>query len=94
MHNQFHIRKGKNVMFTINKQEYEEIVSMISGYCCPCTGRDEHCAETECDVQMICEILWDHVDRNDIKSDEGKSIVEEYGEEFDIDWNDELPFRK
>ncbi len=45
----------------INKQKYEEIVSMIPGYCCSCTDWHGHCAEVECNVQMIvkfCGIIW------------------------------------
>lgn len=81
-------------MFTITRKEYEEIVGLISRCCCPCTGRHGHCAELECDVQFICETLWEHVERNDKKSDERKPVIEGHREESGIDWDDELPFRK
>lgn len=83
-----------DIMFMISRKEYEEIVGVISKYCCPCDYRHEHCAEVECDVQMICEILWEHLERNSIESDEGKAVMECTREESGIDWNDELPFRK
>lgn len=81
-------------MFTIKEEEYREIASLIAKHCCPCMGKKWHCAEAECDVQMICEILWEHLERNSIESDEGKAVMECTREESGIDWNDELPFRK
>lgn len=81
-------------MFALTKKEYEELVGVISKYCCPCDYRHGHCAEIECDVQMLCETLWDHVERNDKKTDEGKSVIEGHREESGIDWAYKLPFRK
>lgn len=86
--------KEKNIMFTLTKNECEELAGIISKYYCPCDSKHGHCAEIECDVQFICEILWDHIERNDKKFDEGKSVIEGHSEEFGIDWDDELPFRK
>lgn len=86
--------KEINIMFTITRKEYEEIVGLISRCCCPCTGRHEHCAETECDVQIICEILWEHLERNDIKSDRERTVIEWTREEANIDLDDKFPFRE
>lgn len=81
-----------NIVFTITRKEYEDIVGMISGYCCPCADRNWHCAEIECDVQMICEILWDHMERNEIKFEKEPGI-ECSSREVDISCDeDKLPF--
>ena len=80
-------------MFTISRKEHEEIVSLISKYCCPCTHPPEYCSEVECDVQMIYEILWEHLEKEDIRFDEEKNVIEWSGEETDIEFDDKLPFR-
>lgn len=82
-------------MFTLTKKEYEEIVALISKFCCPCTGRHGHCAELECDVQFIYEILRDHLEKGNIESDKEEICIEWSGNETDIS-NEEnkLPFRE
>lgn len=82
-----------NIVFTITRKEYEDIVGMISGYCCPCADRNGHCAEIECDVQMICEILWDYMERNEIKFEKEPGI-ECSSREVDISCDeDKFPFK-
>lgn len=84
-----------NIMFTLTKKEYEELIGIISKYCCPCGSKHGHCSEMECDVQMVCEILWEHVDRNDIKSYEEKTAIGWSEGEAEINCDeDKLPFRK
>lgn len=87
--------KEINIMFTLTRKEYEELVGIISKYCCPCDCRQGHCAEIECDVQFICEILWAHMERNEIKSDEEKLATEWSEGETEINCNgDKLPFKE
>ena len=84
-----------NIMFTITKEEYKEISDLIAKYCCPCIGKNWNCAEVECDVQLIDDILWPHVEREDIEHGEDKISIEwsESEEESSYD-EDELPFKK
>jgi len=91
------IYNGKeiNIMFALTKKEYEELVGVISKYCCPCDYRHGHCAEIECDVQMICEILWAHMERNEIKSDEEELAIEWSEGEAASNYNeDKLSFKE
>ena len=81
-------------MFTISRNEHEEIVSLISKYCCPCTHPPEYCSEVECDVQMIYEILWEHLEKNDLKPDEERNAIGCAEEESGMGFDDKLPFRK
>ena len=89
------IYNGKeiNIMFTLTKNQYEELVGVISKYCCPCDYRHGHCAEIECDVQMICEILYDHMERTDIKPEEKLNTEWSRGESDISCDEDKLPFK-
>lgn len=89
------MKRGMNIMFTITKEEYKEISDLIAKYCCPCIGKNWNCAEVECDVQLIDDILWSHVEREDIEHGEDKISIEwsESEEESSYD-EDELPFKK
>lgn len=82
-------------MFTIKEEEYREIASLIAKHCCPCIGKNWHCAEVECDVQMIYEILWEHVERDDTKPDGEKTDLDLIAKECSINLEDDsLPFRE
>ena len=83
-----------NIMFTITKEEYREISDLIAKYCCPCIGKNWNCAEVECYVQFIDEILWNHVEREDIEHGEDNVVEWTESEDESSYDEDELPFRK
>ena len=88
------MKRGMNIMFTITKEEYREISDLIAKYCCPCIGKNWNCAEVECDVQFIDDILWPHVEREDIEHGEDNAIEWTESEDESSYDEDELPFRK
>ncbi len=82
-------------MFTISEEQYREIAHLIAKYCCLCTGKNWHCAEVECTVQMIYEFLWPHVEWDDAKQDVEKTDLDLIEKELGIDLEDDsLPFRE
>ena len=82
-------------MFMITKEQYREIANLIEKYCCPCIGKNWNCAEAECYVHMICEILCDHVEWDDAKQDGEKTDLNQKKKELGIDLEDDkLPFRE
>lgn len=84
-----------NIMFTITEEEYREIAHLIAKYCCPCMGKNWNCAEVECDVQFIDDILWPHVEWDDTKQDGEKTDLALVAKELGIDLEDDkLPFRE
>ena len=84
-----------NIMFMITKEQYREIANLIEKYCCPCIGKNWNCAEAECYVHMICEILCDHVEWDDAKQDGEKTDMDLIEKELGIDLEDDkLPFRE
>ncbi len=88
------MKRGMNIMFTITKEEYREISDLIAKYCCPCIGKNWNCAEVECYVQFIDEILWNHVEREDIEHGEDNVVEWTESEDESSYDEDELPFRK
>lgn len=84
-----------NIMFMITKEQYREIANLIEKYCCPCIGKNWNCAEADCYVHMICEILSDHVEWDDAKQDGEKTDLDLIEKELGIDLEDDkLPFRE
>ena len=82
-------------MFMITKEQYREIANLIEKYCCPCIGKNWNCAEVECYVQFIDEILQNHVEREDIEHGEDKISIEWSESEDESSYDeDELPFKK
>ena len=81
-------------MFIISEEQYREIAHLIAKYCCLCIGKNWHCAEVDCDVQMIYEFLWAHVERNDIEHSEDDAVEWTESENESSYDEDELPFRK
>lgn len=60
-----------DIMFWINKSEYDEIANVIMQHCCRCSPYS--CSEAECcDVSDILEILDKHVEKEPIGEDEEK----------------------
>lgn len=51
-------------MFILNRNEYDEIVGVVSKYCCDCSGA--YCSEADCDVQDIFMILDRHMEKENI----------------------------
>ena len=88
-------RKEMNIMFIITEEQYREISSLLSKHCCPCIGKNWNCAEVECDVQFIYEILLEHVERDDTKPDGEKTDLDLIAKECSINLEDDsLPFKK
>ena len=81
-------------MFTILEEQYRVISNLIAKYCCPCIGKNWNCAEVECDVQFIDDILWSHVEREDIEHGEDNAVEWTESENESSYDEDELPFRK
>lgn len=82
-------------MFIITEEQYREISSLLSKHCCPCIGKNWNCAEVECDVQFIYEILLEHVERDDTKPDGEKTDLDLIAKECSINLEDDsLPFRE
>ena len=82
-------------MFMITKEQYREIANLIEKYCCKRIKKNWNCAEAECYVHMICEILCDHVEWDDAKQDGEKTDLDLIEKELGIDLEDDkLPFRE
>lgn len=72
-----------DIMFWINKNEYDEIASVIMKHCCRCSPYS--CSEAEyCDVSDILEVLDKHVERETINEEKEKLP-------FNLEDYDELP---
>ena len=88
-------RKEMDIMFIITEEQYREISGLLSKHCCPCIGKNWNCAEVECDVQFIYEILLEHVERDDTKPDGEKTDLDLIAKECSINLvDDSLPFRE
>jgi len=57
-------------MFILNRNEYDEIVGVISKYCCDCSGA--YCSEADCDIHTVYELLNKHVLKGQTKGEEEK----------------------
>lgn len=57
-------------MDLITQEQFNEIVEVISKYCCHCSGA--YCSETDCDIQDIYEILNRHIEKDYVNEEEEK----------------------
>lgn len=57
-------------MFWIDEKAYDGIISVISKYCCGCSGA--FCSEADCDIHIICEILNRHVLKRQAEEEDEK----------------------
>ncbi len=57
-------------MDLITREQFDEIVEVISKYFCRCSGA--YCSEADCDIQDIYEILNRHIEKEDIDEEEEK----------------------
>ena len=55
-------------MDLITREQFDEIVKVISKYCCHCS--EAYCSEADCDMQDIYEILNRHIEKEDIDEEE------------------------
>lgn len=65
-------KQGDNIMNLITQEQFDEIVGVISKYCC-CYRSPFCCYETDdCDILDIYEILNRHIEREPINEEEEK----------------------
>lgn len=63
-------KQGDNIMDLITQEQFDEIVRVISKYCCHCSGA--YCSEADCDIQDIYEILNRHLEKEPVNEEEEK----------------------
>ena len=83
-------------MFRITEEDYDEMVAVISKCCCLHPNPCPYCSKIDCcDVQIIYKILRNHLEKNHIKPDEEKLVIELPRDEFNINCDeDKFPFKE
>lgn len=69
-------------MDSITYDQFNEIVGVISKYCCHCSGA--YCSEADCDIHDVYEILNRHIEKEYVNEEEEKLP-------FNLEDYDELP---
>lgn len=63
---------GQGVMLMITRRQCDEIIHLVSKYCC-CHCSPFYCSEAEdCDIQDIFEIISRNVERESVNEEEEK----------------------
>lgn len=83
-------------MFRITEEDYDEMVAVISKCCCSHPDPCQYCSTIDCcDVQTIYKILRSHLEKNYIKPDEEKTVIEWSKKEPNVICHeDKLPFKE